>query len=439
MERFLYKQLLQWKDSSERKPLILEGARQVGKTWLLKHFGENEYENLVYINCDNNPTLENIFFDYEIPRIIRNLSALSNIHITPGNTLIFFDEIQEFPKALTSLKYFCEMAPEYHVVAAGSLLGLMDHKGSGFPVGKIDTLYLYPLSFMEFLVALGKTVLVDEIKGHRWEELNLLNTALTELLRQYYYVGGMPEVVSSYVMNQDLNRVREKQHQIIHDYQKDISKHAPKKDLPKVMMVYNSIPSQLAKENKKFIYGAIKKGGRAKEYENAIEWLVNAGIVYKIYRVKKIELPLKQYLDIDSFKLYINDVGLLGAMVDSPASEVLIGNNGFSVYKGSFTEQYIAQQYYSSVLEANITPSLYYYTNDNSTLEIDFVIQKDKVYPIEVKAEENLKSKSLSTVLKDNSNLKGIRFSMSNYREQSQMVNVPLVFAEEYLRELPRS
>ena len=259
----------------------------MGKTWLLKHFGENEYENLVYINCDNNPTLENIFFDYEIPRIIRNLSALSNIHITPGNTLIFFDEIQEFPKALTSLKYFCEMAPEYHVVAAGSLLGLMDHKGSGFPVGKIDTLYLYPLSFMEFLVALGKTVLVDEIKGHRWEELNLLNTTLTELLRQYYYVGGMPEVVLSYVMNQDLNRVREKQHQIIHDYQKDISKHAPKKDLPKVMMVYNSIPSQLAKENKKFIYGAIKKGGRAKEYENAIEWLVNAGIVYKIYRVKK--------------------------------------------------------------------------------------------------------------------------------------------------------
>ena len=439
MERFLYKQLLQWKDSSERKPLILEGARQVGKTWLLKHFGENEYENLVYINCDNNPTLENIFFDYEIPRIIRNLSALSNIHITPGNTLIFFDEIQEFPKALTSLKYFCEMAPEYHVVAAGSLLGLMDHKGSGFPVGKIDTLYLYPLSFMEFLVALGKTVLVDEIKGHRWEELNLLNTALTELLRQYYYVGGMPEVVLSYVMNQDLNRVREKQHQIIHDYQKDISKHAPKKDLPKVMMVYNSIPSQLAKENKKFIYGAIKKGGRAKEYENAIEWLVNAGIVYKIYRVKKIELPLKHYLDIDSFKLYINDVGLLGAMVDSPAKEVLIGNNGFSTYKGSFTEQYIVQQYYSSVTKANTSPQLYYYTNDNSTLEIDFVIQKDKVYPIEVKAEENLKSKSLSTVLKENINLKGIRFSMANYREQSQMVNVPLSLSEEYLRDIPFS
>lgn len=439
MERYLYKQLLHWKESNKRKPLVLEGPRQVGKTWLLKHFGEKEYENLVYINCDSNPILENVFFDYDIPRIIRTLSALSNTQIKPSKTLIFFDEVQEFPKALTSLKYFCENALEYHVVAAGSLLGLTDHEGSGFPVGKIDTLYLYPLSFMEFLLALGKKILVEAISQHRWEELNSINPTLTELLRQYYYVGGMPEVVLSYVENQDLNIVRNKQKQILHDYKKDISKHAPKRELPKITMVFDSISSQLAKENKKFIYSAVKKGGRAKEFENAIEWLINAGIVYKVYRVKKLELPLKHFIDIDCFKLYINDLGLLGAMADSPAKEVLIGNNGFSVYKGSFTEQYIAQQYYSSVLEANITPSLYYYTNDNSTLEIDFVIQKDKVFPIEVKAEENLKSKSLSTVLKDNSNLKGIRFSMSNYREQSQMVNVPLVFAEEYLRELPRS
>lgn len=439
MERYLYKQLLHWKESNKRKPLVLEGPRQVGKTWLLKHFGEKEYENLVYINCDSNPILENVFFDYDIPRIIRTLSALSNTQIKPNKTLIFFDEVQEFPKALTSLKYFCENALEYHVVAAGSLLGLTDHEGSGFPVGKIDTLYLYPLSFMEFLLALGKKILVEAIRQHRWEELNSINPTLTELLRQYYYVGGMPEVVLSYVENQDLNIVRNKQKQILHDYKKDISKHAPKRELPKITMVFDSISSQLAKENKKFIYSAVKKGGRAKEFENAIEWLINAGIVYKVYRVKKLELPLKHFIDIDCFKLYINDLGLLGAMADSPAKEVLIGNNGFSVYKGSFTEQYIAQQYYSSVLEANITPSLYYYTNDNSTLEIDFVIQKDKVFPIEVKAEENLKSKSLSTVLKDNSNLKGIRFSMSNYREQSQMVNVPLVFAEEYLRELPRS
>lgn len=439
MERYLYKKLLHWKESNKRKPLVLEGPRQVGKTWLLKHFGEKEYENLVYINCDSNPILENVFFDYDIPRIIRTLSALSNTQIKPNKTLIFFDEVQEFPKALTSLKYFCENALEYHVVAAGSLLGLTDHEGSGFPVGKIDTLYLYPLSFMEFLLALGKKILVEAISQHRWEELNSINPTLTELLRQYYYVGGMPEVVLSYVENQDLNIVRNKQKQILHDYKKDISKHAPKRELPKITMVFDSISSQLAKENKKFIYSAVKKGGRAKEFENAIEWLINAGIVYKVYRVKKLELPLKHFIDIDCFKLYINDLGLLGAMADSPAKEVLIGNNGFSVYKGSFTEQYIAQQYYSSVLEANITPSLYYYTNDNSTLEIDFVIQKDKVFPIEVKAEENLKSKSLSTVLKDNSNLKGIRFSMSNYREQSQMVNVPLVFAEEYLRELPRS
>lgn len=436
MKRFFYDQLKKWKTSKDRKPLILEGARQVGKTWLLKQFGQNEYKNYVYINCDNNSQLESIFIDYDINRIIRNLSAISNIKIEPEETLIIFDEVQEFPKALTALKYFCENAPEFHIAAAGSLLGLFDHKGTGFPVGKVTSLYLYPMSFMEFLLALGKNILVEQIQNHNWEELNALNSELTELLRQYYFVGGMPEVVLSYVNEQDIQKVRSLQNQILSDYLNDISKHTPKTEIPKISMVWNSIPSQLAKENKKFIYGAIKKGARAKDFENAIQWLINAGLVNKITRVKKLEMPLKFYEDFDCFKLFINDLGLLGAMTQAPAAEILVGNNAFSSYKGSFTEQFVAQQFYCANLDNTNSNSLYYYTNENSTLEIDFTFQIDKVYPVEVKAEQNLKSKSLSTVLKNDSKLFGIRFSMVDYKEQSQMVNIPLPLAEEYLRNL---
>ena len=431
MERLLYNRLIQWKNSNERKPLILEGARQVGKTWLLKHFGEREYKNFCYINCDSNPHLEEIFIDYDIPRIVRNLSAITDVTITPRDTLIVFDEIQECPKALTSLKYFCEDASQYHVAVAGSLLGIMDHQGSGFPVGKVDSLTLYPLSFMEFLLSLGKNKLVELIKEHKWEELNPLNSQLIELLRQYYFTGGMPEVVISYAKDQDLKKVRALQNQILADYKKDISKHAPKSDIPKISMIWDSIPSQLARENKKFIYGALKKSGRAKEFENALQWLIKAGLVYKVNRVKKLTIPLKFYEDLDCFKLYVNDLGLLGAMADAPAAQILVGNNCFASYKGSFTEQYIAQQFFSSYMS---TKNIFYYTNENSTLEIDFVLQNSKVFPIEVKAEENLRSKSLSAVLKTDENLYGVRFSMSNYKEQERMVNVPLALAEEYFR-----
>lgn len=436
MERFLYNQLKIWKNSKDKKPLILEGARQVGKTWLLKQFGKNEYENFVYINCDNNPQLENIFIDYDVKRIIRNLSAIANTKIEPEKCLIFFDEIQEFPRALTSLKYFCEDAPDFHVVAAGSLLGLFDHQGTGFPVGKVDRLFLYPLSFMEFLLALGNDILVEQIKNHNWEELNALLPTLIELLRQYYFTGGMPAVVRSYVEEQDLQKVRNIQNQILLDYMDDVSKHAPKTEIPKISLVWNSIPSQLAKENKKFIYGAIKKCGRAKEFENAIQWLINAGLVQKVNRVKKLEVPLKFYEDFDCFKLFINDLGLLGAMAQTPAGEVLVGNNVFSTYKGSFTEQYVAQQFQSANSGNVAAKMLYYHTNENSTMEIDFAFQTEKVYPVEVKAEQNLKAKSLSTILKNNSRLFGIRFSMSGYKEQNQMVNVPLPLAEEYFRSL---
>lgn len=435
MERLLYSNLIEWKTSKDRKPLIIEGARQVGKTWLLKEFGEKEFENYVYINCDNNFQLEDVFMDYDVQRIIRNLSAISNKKIEPGKTLIIFDEIQESPKALTSLKYFCEQASDYHVAVAGSLLGLMDHHGSGFPVGKVDTLNLYPLSFTEFLLALKKTILVEQIKEHKWTELNALSSQLIEFLRQYYYVGGMPAVVLNYIENSDIQKVRAIQKQILQDYEKDISKHAPKKDIPKISMVWNSIPSQLAKENKKFIYGAIKSGSRAKDFENAIQWLINAGLVHKVNRVKKIEMPLKFYEDFDCFKLFVVDLGLLGALSEAPASEILVGNSSFSSYKGSFTEQYVAQQFYSVIVKGgDSSKNLYYYTNENSTMEIDFVIQTEKVYPIEVKAEVNLKAKSLSSVLKQNENLTGIRFSMANYKEQEKMINVPLALVEEYLR-----
>lgn len=437
MVRLLYSDLIEWKNSKDRKPLIIEGARQVGKTWLLKEFGENEFENYVYITCDNNPQLEDIFIDYDVQRIIRNLSAISNIKIEPGKTLIIFDEIQEFPKALTSLKYFCEQASDYHVTVAGSLLGLMDHHGTGFPVGKVDSLNLYPLSFVEFLLAAGKNILVEQIRDHKWAELNALSSQLIELLRQYYYVGGMPGVVLSYIEDSDIQKVRSIQKQILQDYEKDISKHAPAKDIPKINMVWNSIPSQLAKENKKFIYGAVKPGSRAKDFENAIQWLINAGLVYKVNRVKKIEMPLKFYEDFDCFKLFVNDLGLLGAITEAPASEILVGNNSFSSYKGSFTEQYVAQQFYNAIVKGGASSkNLYYYTNENSTMEIDFVMQTEKVYPIEVKAEVNLKAKSLSSVLKQNENLTGVRFSMANYKEQEKMVNVPLALAEEYFRTL---
>lgn len=457
MERFLYNQLKNWKDSETRKPLILEGARQVGKTWLLKQFGKNEFENFIYINCDNNPQMESIFADYDVKRILRNLSAISNIKIESGKSFIVFDEVQEFPKALTSLKYFCEDVPEIHIAAA--LTGLQrvptrmwakaDKSARtlpakflsrqdvvSFPVGKVDSLYLYPLSYMEFLVALGKNILVEQIRNHNWQELNALNPQMTELLRQYYFTGGMPAVVKSYVEEQDLQKVRSIQNQILSDYFHDVSKHAPKTEIPKITLVWNSIPSQLAKENKKFIYGAIKKGGRAKEFENAIQWLINAGLVHKVFRIKKFEQPLKFYEDFDCFKLYVNDLGLLGAMAQTPASEILVGNSAFSSYKGSFTEQYVAQQFYSADSGAVNSRGLYYYTNENSTMEIDFVFQTDKVYPVEVKAEQNLKAKSLSTVLKNDEKLFGIRFSMADYIEQSQMVNVPLALTEEYLRSL---
>lgn len=427
MKREVYKQLLEWKNKKDRKPLVINGARQVGKTWILKEFGKNEFKNVAYINCDKITDMKKIFSDFDTNRLIRAFSAITEEVITPNDTLIILDEIQEAPLGLTALKYFCEDAREYHIVVAGSLLGISIHSGTGFPVGKVDEIKMHAMSFMEFINASGNDLLVQQIKNHSWNELSLLSGKFIELLRQYYYVGGMPEVVASYFEFNDLKKVRNIQKRILDDYEKDFSKHVPSEILPKVHMVWNSIPSQLAKENKKFIYGAIKKGTRAKEFEDAIQWLIDAGLIFKVVRVNKIERPLKFYEDVSSFKLFISDLGLLGAKSDVTAREVLTSENYFSEYKGAFTEQFVAQEMTSKDI------LLYYYSKENSPLEIDFLIQKEDVYTIEVKAEENLKSKSLRVVYENNKKLKACRFSMAGYREQEWMINIPLYLAREWI------
>ena len=428
MQRSIYKSLLDWKAKSNRKPLILFGARQTGKTWIIKEFGKKEYKNVAYINCDNNSVLSDSFFDYDTQRLLRVFAVLSGEKIDKQDTLIILDEIQEIPLALTSLKYFAENEPEYHIAVAGSLLGISVHKGSGYPVGKVDELNLYPMTFEEFLIANGKTDLLDILKKHDWMIDSNLDQLFIEQLRQYYFTGGMPEAVEYYVNTNDPIETRNIQKRILNDYDHDFSKHVPARVLPKVRSVYNSIPAQIAKENKKFIYGMIRKGARAKDYEDAIEWLKDAGLIYKVNRLRKIEAPLKYYENSSDFKLFVSDLGLLGAMSDTPVNQILTGKSIFAEYKGSFSEQYVVQE----IIASSIEP--FYYSNENSTLEIDFVVQKENVYPIEVKAEENLKSRSLRTVVDNNKELKGWRFSMSGYRDQEWMVNVPLFAVEEWLQ-----
>jgi predicted AAA+ superfamily ATPase len=422
MERSIYSSLKKWKDSPTRKPLILQGARQVGKTYILKEFGAREYSEVVYINCDDNNDMQNMFVDYDVDRIIRSLSAISGVSIKPSTTLLILDEIQEVERGLASLKYFCEKAPEYHVAVAGSLLGITLHEGTSFPVGKVDMLYMYPMDFEEFLLAMGKEQLVELLRNNSWAALTPLRGMLTELLRQYYFVGGMPEAVKAYVERGDIWEVRSIHSKIIDAYRNDMSKHVPKQQVQRINMVWNSIPSQLARDNKKFIYGALRKGARANDFEIAIQWLVDSGLVHKVHRISKPVVPLKFYEDMVSFKLFLLDCGLLGALSETPPEQILIGDNVFEEYKGAFTENYVLQQ-----LKSLPRTFVYYYSNDNSTLEIDFVVQHEAhVIPIEVKAEENLRAKSLRQFVTDNSGLHGVRFSMSDYREQDWLTNVPL-------------
>lgn len=431
MERIVYKQLLEWKNSRTRKPLILQGARQVGKTWILKDFAKREYKNLAYISCENNERMRELFADYDTERIIRGISAVTMQSIIPGETLIFIDEIQEIPKAVSSLKYFCENQNEYHIAVAGSLLGIALHEGESFPVGKVDVIQLYPMNFEEFILALGKEKLLEILESRNWNEISMMKAELIENLRMYYFTGGMPEVVDLFVKTQDIAKVRTLQNRILADYALDISKHAPKAEIPKISLVWDSIPSHLAKENKKFVYGALRKGARAAQYEDAIQWLVNAGLAYKITRVSKAAMPLHFYEQTDVFKLFMHDCGLFGAMSKTPPDLILLGSKVFEEYKGAFTEQFVLQQ-----LKVMEDVFIHYYTNDDSTLEIDFLLQcGNKILPVEVKAEENLQSKSMKSFLSKNPDLHGVRFSMSPYREQDRMTNIPLYAVGSFLQE----
>ena len=429
VERLAYNQLLHWKNSSTRKPLILQGARQVGKTWLLKDFAKKEYKNLAYVSCEKNERMQELVSDYDTIRIIRGISAITGETIEPGNTLVFIDEIQEIPKAISSLKYFCENQNEYHIAVAGSLLGIAFHEGESFPVGKVDVIKLYPMSFEEFLCALGKHKLLEILQSKDWNEISFLRTEFIENLRMYYFTGGMPEVVDLFIKTQDVPKVRAVQNRILSDYALDISKHAPKSDVQKISIVWDSIPSHLAKENKKFVYGALRKGARASQYENAIQWLVNAGLAYKVTRVSKAAVPLKFYEEREVFKLFMHDCGLFGALSNTPPDLILLGSEVFEEYKGAFTEQFVLQQ-----LKGIEGAVIHYYTNKDSTLEIDFLIQyENEILPVEVKAEENLQSKSLKSFLLKNPDFHGIRFSMSPYRKQEKLTNVPLYCIKEFI------
>lgn len=430
MKRDIYNDLIKWKNSESRKPLILEGARQVGKTWVLKEFGNYEYKKFAYINCDKNDLVSRAFRDFDIKRIVSDLSAISGVSITPNDTLIVLDEVQEIPTILTSLKYFNEEGNDYHIIVAGSLLGIELHEGTGFPVGKVNSMMMYPLSFKEFFEAVcDNKELIKRLNSSDYSSIDSMNTKYIDYLKLYYYVGGMPEAVDKYIKTKDFNIVRRLQKEIIRNYKRDFSKHALEENVPKINAIFDSVPSQLAKENKKFIYGAIKKGARAKEYEYAINWLCDAGLVYKVNRVKELRKPLNFYEDKDAFKLYFLDLGLLGAMVNTKARDVIVDDDVFVEYKGSLTEQYVLQQFLSST---NTLP--YYYSKDNSTLELDFVVENDTINPIEVKAGENLKSKSLKTVLDSNQSFIGWRFSMKGFISQNNLINIPLYLAFNWFK-----
>lgn len=415
--------LVAWKESPRRKPLILNGARQVGKTWLLKAFGNAHFETIAYVSLDSNEAARAVFeADFNIARIISSLSLLTNTRIEPANTLIVLDEIQTCPKALTSLKYFCEDAREYAVAAAGSLLGISTTAGTGYPVGKVDTLDLYPLCFREFLDATGDKALREMLDSADPTSINAFSERSTLALKHYFVVGGMPEVVQGYVETDDFAVARAIQSQILQDYERDFAKHVPTRLYPKMLEVWASVPAHLSQENKKFVFGRVRKGARAKDYEEVLTWLRQAGLIYKVSRVTKPGVPLSAYDDFKAFKVFLLDLGLLGAMSELDPASIVEGNAVFTEFKGAITEQYVCQQLVS---DCSMKP--FYWSADNSSGEIDFLVQNSGVtYALEVKAEENLQAKSLRTFKQKNSEVKAVRFSLSGYREQDWLVNVPL-------------
>ena len=420
--------LVSWKNKQGRKPLIIRGARQVGKTWLMKEFGKNEYAQTAYVNFESSKLLKALFVDnFDIQRIITAVQIETGVQINPENTLIIFDEIQEAEGAITSLKYFCENAPQYHIIAAGSLLGVALQKHTSFPVGKVEFLDLHPLNFTEFLMALDQLPLLDLLKSRDWILIKSFKEKYIQLLRQYYFIGGMPEAVLSFKTQNDFKEVRDIQKRILSAYEQDFSKHAPIEIVPRIRMLWNSIPVQLAKENKKFIYGAVKLGSRAKDYELALSWLIDCGLVYKVCRVSKPGIPLKAYEGVTAFKLFIADVGLMGAMGDIDVRTLIEGNVIFEEFKGALTEQYVLQQ-----LLTIPDLAIYYWSAESSTAEVDFLIQyAGEVIPIEVKAEENLKAKSLKVFCQKYTPKTAIRTSMSDFRKEDWLTNLPLYAISE--------
>lgn len=422
MQRTIMAELVRWKTRRNRKPLLLKGARQVGKTWLMKEFGQKCFKNTAYLNFDSGGRISRIFDeDYDIRRILQLINIETGVKVEPEETLIIFDEIQEVPRAISALKYFCENAPEYAVIAAGSLLGVSIHEGVSFPVGKIDLLEVHPLSYVEFLKAVGEDALAESIESADYGIMNAFSDKYIHWLKLYYYIGGMPEAVKDYVENGDVYEVREIQKRLLELYENDFSKHTPSQELARIRLVWNSIPLQLAKENKKFFFGQIRQGARAKDFELAIEWLLDCGLITKVYRVSKPSIPLKAYTDFAAFKIYLLDVGLLGAMSDLDARSILEGNQLFLEFKGALAEQYVLQQI---VAETAYTP---YYFSPSSHSEIDFLVQKEgMVVPVEVKAEDNLQAKSLKAYCEKYKPAYAVRTSMADYREEAWMVNLPL-------------
>lgn len=423
MYRYKIEELKSWKTKKNRKPLIIKGARQVGKTWLMKEFGKQEYTQTLYVNFEKDSSLRNLFSGtIDIKQILSGLQIITGFKAVPNDTLIILDEIQVVPEALTYLKYFYEDAPDYHIIAAGSLLGVSMHSSVSYPVGKVDLMNLYPLTFHEYLIASGNGSLVDIIKDKNTPLIKSLKEKAVLLLRQYYFVGGMPEIVQNFLTENDYHEARDIQRTLLNNYEQDFSKYAPVELLPRIRMVWNSVPAQLAKENRKFIYGLLKKGARAKEFELAIQWLEDSGLIYKLHRVTKPGIPLKSYEDFTAFKIFMVDTGLLGCMANLDIKSLVEGNRLFSEFKGAISEQFVMQQ-----LLSYEDISLFYWSAEGAKSEVDFVFQKDnEIYPLEVKAEENLKSKSLQTFARKYNPPVSYRTSLSDYREQDWMINIPL-------------
>lgn len=427
MYRTQIKSLKEWKISASRKPLIFLGARQVGKTWLIQEFGKTEYKQMAYINFEH-PNAPTTLFetDFDIKRIVTILNAYCHMKITETDTLIVFDEIQSAPKGIMALKYFYENAPQYHVIAAGSLLGINIHPDESFPVGKVDFMELFPMTFVEFLVAMGEENLAEMIENSDMQDLSYFHSTLTTMLKYYFFVGGMPEAVAEFTANRDWTATRNIQESILQSYKRDFSKHAPSDILPRINMVWESIPAQLAKENKKFVYGVVKEGARAKDYELAIQWLTDCGLLHRVNNVTKPQIPLAAYKDLAAFKLYHNDIGLLAAMTGVSATTILEGDNVMTEFKGAMAEQFVFQQ-----LRTHHDLRLAYFTFDNSKYEIDFLLQtpNDEIVPVEVKSGTSIRARSFRLYCERYAPKSAFRLSLNGYQQESWMTNIPLYAA----------